>query len=321
MSSQSQDTQGSGARDEGLVRYLTEEFLKDYQQGRLSRREALKRVAGVVGSVVLAESLIAACAPLPRPTPHPAEPAKAPPTSPATAVALHDPATQASMIEYPGRDATLMGYLARPAGPGRSPVVLVCHENRGLNEHIEDVARRFARQGYVALAVDLLSREGGRSKIADASQVPGLLGNMPREQLVNDFYDALRYLQGQDYADTQRVGMTGFCFGGGVTWRCATQIPELKAAVPFYGASPPLEEVPNIQAAVLAIYGESDQRITSGAAAIEKALRENNKIFEIVIYPNAGHAFFNDTGERYNPEAAKDAWGKTLAWLERYLAT
>ena len=150
-------------------------------------------------------------------------------------------------------------------------------------------------------------------------QVPGLLGNMPREQLVNDFVDALRYLDEQEYADAQRAGMTGFCFGGGVTWRCAVHMPDLKAAVPFYGASPPLEDVPKIQAAVLAIYGETDHRITSSAPAMEKALGDVGKTYEIVIYPGAGHAFFNDTGARYHPASAKDAWDRTLTWFEKYL--
>ena len=230
-----------------------------------------------------------------------------------------DPDIEAGPVQYPGQGATILAYLARPKGNGPFPAVLVCHENRGLLEHIKDVARRLAKAGYAGLAVDLLSRQGGIDKIADTSQVPGLLANSPQQQLVQDFKDSLVYLQGQAFGSKDRVGMVGFCFGGGVTWRCATQIPELKAVVPFYGPNPPLEDVPKIKAAVLAIYGELDTRITSGAATIEDAMKQNNKTFDKIIYPKASHAFHNDTGANYNPEAARDAWAKTLAWFDKYL--
>jgi carboxymethylenebutenolidase len=321
----------SGARDEGLVQYLVSEFVEDYQEGHMTRRDALKRIAGILGSMVLAESLLAACAPPAAPAPT-AQPTAAPsptaqqatPTTTsagATGVTIppDDPAIEAGPVQFPGQGATILAYLARPKGNGPLPAVLVCHENRGLLEHIKDVARRLAKAGYVGLAVDLLSRQGGTDKIGDAAQVPGLLANAPAQQLVQDFKDGLTYLQGQPFVAQDRIGMVGFCFGGGVTWRCATQIPELKAAVPFYGPNPPLEDVPKIKAAVLAIYGELDTRITSGAAAIEAAMKQNNKTFEKIVYPNANHAFHNDTGANYNPQAATEAWAKTLAWFDKYL--
>jgi carboxymethylenebutenolidase len=145
------------------------------------------------------------------------------------------------------------------------------------------------------------------------------LGNSPPEQFVQDFQSGWRYLQEQPFAQADRVGMVGFCFGGGVTWLMATRMLELRAAVPFYGPHPPVEDVPNIQAAVLAIYGENDERINQGIPAIEEAMQQNNKVYEKVIYPNADHAFHNDTGQRYNPEAARDAWSRTLDWFEVYL--
>jgi carboxymethylenebutenolidase len=229
-----------------------------------------------------------------------------------------DPAIIASEVQFPALDTTLMGYLARPSNEDPAPVILVCHENRGLTPHIQDVTRRFAKAGYVALAVDLLSRQGCSAAIGEGN-VPGALGNIAPDQFVEDFKSGWRYLQEQPFADADRVGMTGFCFGGGVTWRVATQMPELLAAVPFYGPHPPLEDVPNINAAVLAIYGELDARINGGIPAIEEAMAANNKIFDKVIYPNADHAFHNDTGSRYNPEAAQDAWAKTLAWFDQYV--
>jgi carboxymethylenebutenolidase len=322
-------------------RYLAEEFAEDYEEGRLSRREALKLITSVTGSLIAANSILAACAPPPEETatsaisptdsptaeavatlddPPTAESAAPVATSPATygTVMPDDPAVVASEVQIPTADTNIIGYLARPAGEGVAPVILVCHENRGLTPHIQDVTRRFAKAGYVGLAVDLLSRQGGSAAVGQ-DNVPGALGNIAPDQFVEDFKSGWRYLQGQAFADAARVGMTGFCFGGGVTWRVATQMPELLAAVPFYGPHPSVEDVPDIQAAVLAIYGELDSRINGGIPAIEQAMMENNKIYEKIIYQGADHAFHNDTGQRYNPEAARDAWGRTLAWFEQYV--
>jgi carboxymethylenebutenolidase len=316
--------------------YLADEFAEDYQEGRLSRRDALKLIASVTGSLLLANSILAACAPPPETTAPAAAPTDAIPTEttataaptgeiPATGptpaygtVSPEDPAVQGSDVQFEGEGAQVMGYLARPAGEGPFPVVLVCHENRGLTDHIKDVTRRLAKAGYVALAVDLLSREGGSAAVG-TENAPGTLSNISPAQYVQDFLSGYKYLQEQTFAQADRVGMTGFCYGGGVTWLMATKMPELKAAVPFYGPHPPLEDVPNIQAAVLAIYGERDQRINAGIPAIEEAMQQNNKTFEKIIYPNADHAFHNDTGQRYNPEAARDAWARTLEWFGRYL--
>jgi carboxymethylenebutenolidase len=211
-----------------------------------------------------------------------------------------------------------MGYMAHPGAEGTFPVILICHENRGLTDHIRDVTRRAAKAGYVGLAVDLLSRQGGSAALGE-SGVPGALGGIAPDQFVEDFKSGVQFLTTQPFADTGRIGMVGFCFGGGVTWRVATQMPELKAAVPFYGPAPSVSEVPNIQAAVLAVYGELDSRINGSIPSIEAAMQENGKIYEKVIYPGADHAFHNDTGQRYNAEAAKDAWARTLAWFAEYV--
>jgi carboxymethylenebutenolidase len=326
-------------------RYLAEEFAEDYEEGRLSRRDALKLIASVTGSLVTANSILAACAPAqetatsaPSPTNVPATDAPAtevpataegsstgepvatqpPASAPYGTVMPDDPAITASEVEVGAPDAILLGYLARPANEAPAPIILVCHENRGLTPHIQDVTRRFAKAGYVALAVDLLSRQGGSAVLGEGN-VPGALGSIEPDQFVEDFKSGWRSLDGQPFVLHERVGMTGFCFGGGVTWRVATQMPELLAAVPFYGPHPPVEDVPNINAAVLAIYGELDSRINGGIPAIEEAMAANNKIYEKVIYPNADHAFHNDTGSRFNPEAAQDAWSKTLAWFEQYV--
>lgn len=320
-------------------RYLASEFAEDYEEGRLSRRDALKLIASVTGSLIAANSILASCAPPPEstatseaaptdsPTAQPlasdtaaAEPSATEAASPSVygTVMPDDPAVGASEVQIPAADTNILGYLAHPSNGATAPVILVCHENRGLTPHIQDVTRRFAKAGYVGLAVDLLSRQGGSAALGQEN-VPGALGNIPPDQFVEDFKSGWRYLQGQSFADSARVGMTGFCFGGGVTWRVATQMPELLAAVPFYGPHPPVEDVPNIQAAVLAMYGELDSRINSGIPAIEQAMMENSKIYQKMIYSNADHAFHNDTGPRYNPEAARDAWERTLAWFEQYV--
>jgi len=304
--------------------YLVDEYVDEYEQGRLSRRDALRYLAAIVGSATLAGAVLAACTPPSRPASPPggatsigAQPAPAP--SPTTALPDAS-AVEAGPAQFPGQGVTLLGYLARPQGSGPFPALLVCHENTGLVEHIKDVTRRLAGAGYVSLAVDLLSREGGTEGIRDAARVPGTLSNTPNDQFAQDFQDALRYLQGQPYVRGDRVGMVGFCFGGGVTWLVASRIPSLRAVVPFYGPLPmPADELRNVSAPVLAIYGERD-RLTAGIPTIEAAMGQYGKTFDKVVYANAGHAFLNDTRSgSYNAEAARDAWARMLAWFDRYL--
>lgn len=331
--------------------YLVEEFAEEYQEGRISRREALKLIGSVMGSAVLASSFLAACAspvseashtsnPMPATAmpaatdatapatqPTASMPAETPtagehpaPTSPAAGtVSPDDPAVNAMPVEFPAEDEALIkGYMTRPAQAGNFPVILVCHENRGLTEHIQDVTRRLAKAGYAALAVDLLSRQGGSASLGQ-DQVPGALGNIDPAQFAADFQSGYQFMLTQPFVQAERVGMVGFCFGGGVTWLTATAMPELKAAVPFYGPPPPITDVPKINSAVLAIYGGNDERINQTIPAIEAAMKANHKIYEKVIYPGADHAFHNDTSQRYNAEAAQDAWRRTLEWFARYV--
>jgi len=331
-----------------LQRYLVEEYVEDYREGMLTRRQALKSVAGVLGSVAAANALLAGCTPAPGAaleTPAPEretmtadEAAEAAVIATMTVLATDDTASvtptplpagvtvspddsdiRIEKVSFPGDGLTVLGYLARPSGEGMYPAILVAHENRGLTPYIEDVTRRLAKAGYVALAVDLLSPSGGYDKVTDAAEIPGLLGSTSPDVLSGQFLSALEYLKAQSYVNSDQLGMTGFCFGGGMTWLVSTRAPELKAAVPFYGPNPPLDAVPNIEAAVLAIYGGDDARINAGIPAIEAAMQENGKTFEKIIYPGVGHAFHNDTGARYNEAAAKDAWAKTLAWFEEYV--
>ena len=313
--------------------YLIDEFVEDYQEQRLTRRDALKKLTYLTGSVAAASTLLAACSPAaPAPAPSPtADRAAAQPSAPPApaaqsfapvgpGVSPSDPDIDAAAITFPGQDgAALMGYLARPQTGGPYPIVLVCHENRGLVDYTRDVARRLGKAGFVALAVDLLSRLGGADKIANRDTIPGLLGRLPADRIISDFQDGMRYLQAQSYTQNNQVGMVGFCFGGGVTWRVALQTPEISAAVPFYGPVPTTADVSGIQAAVLGIYAGNDSRINAGIERIEPAMKQANKTFEKIIYPDVGHAFHNDTGRRYAPEAAAQAWEKTHQWFEQYL--
>lgn len=293
-----------------LQRYLVEEAVEDYEEGRLSRREALKAIAGLTGAALAGQILEARAQ---------TAPAGKAPASSAPLVAPDDPSIVAGIAEFPGEGVRLAGYLARPAKSGTFPIVLVCHENRGLTRHTEDVTRRVAKAGFVGLAVDLLSREGGTGK-HDFDAIPGILGKAAPARHVQDFKSGLGYAVSQPSARGDRVGMTGFCFGGAVTWRVAASVPDLRAAVPFYGVPVQEPDVPGIGAAVLAIYAGRDERINQNIPAIEAAMGKHDKTFRKIVYPNVDHAFHNDTGARYNSAAAKAAWSEALAWFGKYLA-
>jgi len=336
-------------------RYLIHEFVEDYKDGYLSRRDLIHRVLHITGGIASTATILVAfgCGPgsaeeaatevatlvptapgasptsaaSPTATASPAAGPGATPSEVPTAhsplsVSADDPAILGEDVTFPSGDASVMAYQARPSGQsGPLPLILVCHENRGLVEHIRDVTRRFAKEGYLACAPDLLSRQGGTANIADPSQIPGILSNTDPSIYVTDFQAAIDfYAQQPDLADTTRVGMTGYCFGGGITWRAATQIAALKAAVPFYGPPPPLDQVPNIQAAVFGVYSsDPNDFANNGRDELEQALQAAGVTYEIKVYPDTQHAFHNDTGPRWNPEQAQAAWNDTLAWFQQYV--
>ncbi len=318
-----------GAAVTDLGRYLIEEWAQEYREGLLARRELLRRIALFAGGAALGAQMlhtlgVAASAV------EVAEAASALPgagasgASPrgafAPVVPPDDAGLDARMLTVPMGAAPVIGYLVQPRGVGRAPGVLVIHENRGLVDHIKDVARRFAKAGYLALAPDLASPAGGTERFSDPAEVTAVLGRTPPDQLVAMLEAAVRYLQRLPAVQGQRVGAIGFCFGGGLAWRLATQEADLAAVAPFYGVNPSLADVPRIRAAILAIYGALDQRIDAGIPAIRQALEQARIVHEIVVYPGANHAFFNDTGPNYNAQAAQDAWGRVIAWFQKYLA-
>ncbi|RKR29917.1 dienelactone hydrolase family protein [Arthrobacter oryzae] len=322
-------------------KYLIEEFFDDYRSGAMSRQTFTRRVAFITGSMTAASAamLLVGCTPEevprgtdPMPAPVPSSSGSAAGSapaggSPAGAVPgakspLSVPEGAAGLttavIRFPAGGTGISGYLARPEHGGPGPAVLICHENRGLTPHIQDVARRFAKAGYAALAPDLLSREGGTAGM-DPDAVPGALTKAGARRHVADFAAGFDYLNAQGFVDHGRIAMNGFCFGGGITWQAATALPGLKATSAFYGPAPDLDKLSAIKAAVFGVYAELDQRITGAMPALRDALAGTSVRHELKVYPGVDHAFHNDTGERYNQEQATAAWNDTLAWFGRYV--
>lgn len=234
-------------------------------------------------------------------------------------VEFTDPSILAEYIHYdsPNGNGQVRGYLVRPtAAKGKTPAVVVVHENRGLNPYIEDVARRVAKAGFIALAPDGLSSLGGYP--GNDEQGKTLQQQVDPGKLMNDFFAAVDFML--HHPDSSgKVGITGFCYGGGVANAAAVAFPELAAAVPFYGRQPRAEDVARIQAPLLLHYAELDKAITEGWPAYEAALKAAGKTYQGYIYPGTNHGFHNDSTPRYDKAAADLAWERTIGWFKRYL--
>ncbi|WP_155019887.1 YghX family hydrolase [Enterobacter hormaechei] len=234
-------------------------------------------------------------------------------------VKITDPDILPEYITYPSPNGhgEVRGYLVKPAkATAKTPAVVVVHENRGLNPYIEDVARRVAKAGYIALAPDGLSSVGGYPGNDDEGKV--LQQKVDPTRLMNDFFAAIEFMKNHPEA-TGKVGITGFCYGGGVSNAAAVAYPALDCAVPFYGRQPRVEDVPKISAPLLLHYAELDKNINEGWPAYEAALKSNNKVYEAYIYPGVNHGFHNDSTPRYDQPAAELAWSRTLSWFKKYL--
>ncbi|MBB6099394.1 carboxymethylenebutenolidase [Deinobacterium chartae] len=299
-----------------LFRYVAEEFAEDYREGEIDRREFLRRSILLSGGVAGARTLLASLGVLGVSAAELARAQVAAPRGEAVKnsyqVAPDDPAVTAQNLEYTARGFRHFAYLARPSTMESAPGVLVIHENRGLQPHVRDVARRLAKAGYIALAPDLVSKAGGTPRYTDTAQISAYLAQAGGDEHVTNLLEALRVLRSTPGVRADRIGVVGFCFGGGLTWRLATEVPDLRAAAPFYGPAPDLERVRNIGARVLGIYGGNDARINAGIPALEAALKAASRRYEIRVYEGAGHAFHNDTGANYRREAAEDAWKRVL---------
>jgi carboxymethylenebutenolidase len=303
-----------------MQEYLVNEFVDDYNDGLMPRRAMIHRVLRIMGSAAGAATILTslgvraedALATQASPPPSPASSQGSP-----LSVAEDDPGVVSKDITFESGGATISAYEARPnpMPDGAVPLILVCHENRGLTPHIRDIARRITREGYVALAVDLVSRDGGTTAHEEAD-IPDLLTRVDPARHVADFQAAIGTYAGDTTIDAGRIGMTGFCFGGGITWRSATAIAELKAVIPWYGPPPPLDDVPNIEASVLGIYAEDPGDFANkGRDELDAALAAAGIDYRINIYPGTEHAFNNDTGPRYNQEQSLAAWRDAMQWF------
>jgi carboxymethylenebutenolidase len=299
-----------------LRSYLATEVALDHVDGLLTRREALQRL-GLLGlSAVAASGLLSACAeaaPVAAP-PSPAPSAAGSPSAPAKPdydVAAATARTQT--ITFPGGTGSMSGAFA--VAQNARGAVLVVHENRGLTDHIRAVAGRLAGDGYTALAPDLLSRAGGTAGAPDATAA---LGGISEADLVADLRSGLAELGRR--ASGATLGVVGFCFGGGMVWQLINSGPtDLAAAAPFYGPAPDDPRFTGTKAAVLGIFAEQDDRVNAGRDPLDRALTAAGVTHEFVTEPGAGHAFFNDTGARYNPTAATDAYRRLLDWFGTHL--
>lgn len=222
------------------------------------------------------------------------------------------------MVEFRGGSGTkkTAGFLARPKDAGKHPAVIVIQEIWGVVDHIKDVSRRLANEGYVALAVDLYGRT-----ISSLEEARKLREELSEDRIMGDLQGAFNYLQSLDYVQPKRIGSIGFCMGGGLSLLLACHNRELAAAVVFYGRNPtPIDLVKNVQCPILGNYAGADMAIKEADISLLKdTLTKYGKVFDIKVYPGAPHAFFNDTRESYRPEAAKDAWKRTLDFYSRYL--
>ena len=276
----------------------------EYVHGQLSRRGFLQRVAQFAAAGVTAEGLLMALSPR---------------FAEAEQVPAHDPRIKAKYVEYPSPKGygKLRGYLVTPAkAKGKLPTVLVAHENRGLNPHIEDIARRLALDNFIAFAPDALFPLGGYP--GDEDKARELFGKLDQAKTKEDFLaaeDVLKHLP----EGNGKVGVVGFCYGGGIANFLATRVPDLAAAVPFYGAQPTAEDAAKIKAPLLLHYAEKDERITSGWPAYETALKAAGVKYEAYIYPGVEHGFNNDTTPRYDEAAAKLAWKSTVEFFNKHL--
>jgi carboxymethylenebutenolidase len=298
-----------------LQRYLAEEIAEDCADGLISRREALRRL-GLLGlGMSAASSLIATFAAEGARAAGTASPARSATPLSATTAERERVATEPIAFVGP-KGRRLMGAWAAAAEPRGG--VLVIHENRGLTEHIRSVAGRFAASGYSALAIDLLSEEGGTDSFSDPATATAALGQVPPERFDADMTAGVTELKRR--LRGKRPAVVGFCIGGGMVWRLlASREPRLAAAVPFYGPLPENHDFSGSKAAVLAIYAGLDTRVNATRDTAEAALVEAGLEHELVTFPGVNHAFFNDTGARYDAAAAAAAYDLVLKWFAEHV--
>jgi carboxymethylenebutenolidase len=274
----------------------------DFTHSRLDRRSFLERLAQLTGSVAAAMAIL---------------PMLGPNYAAAAIVGADDNRLETKRISIKGVNGDIKCYEAKPKGAGKLGAVIVIHENRGLTGHIEDVARRIALEGFVAVAPDLLSPLGGTPP--DMDQARDMIGKLNLSENTQNLVAMVQSLE-KNPETNGKVGVVGFCWGGAAVNQLAVHSPDLDAAVPYYGRVPSAEDVAKIRAPIMAHYGALDKNINQGIPGFEEALKKNNKTYSIFVYDGANHAFNNDTGaDRYNKPAADLAWKRTIDFLKENL--
>lgn len=277
-------------------------LFNDYQRGGINRRDFLRKLTLYAGGGAAAAAL------LPLLTENQAMAAGLPDEN--------DVAT--SFVTYPGKSGEMKAFMAHPAKKKKLPAVIIIHEIWGLNKHIQDVTRRMAAEGFLALAPDALSATGGTPE-NDTNKTVAMVRALDMEETTANFVAAVKYLETHPLANG-KVGCTGFCWGGAMTNRVAVNAPGLDAAVPYYGSQPDAADVARIKAPIMAHYAGDDERINSGIPAFEEALKKAGIEYQVFMYEGAKHAFNNDSNpERYHEDAAQLAWGRTIAFFSEKL--
>jgi len=280
------------------------DLFDDYENGKVDRRQFLKKLSMLAGSTAAGMAWITLLG---------REDAFA-------MTPLQDRELIQEFITYPGKTGDVRAYMAMPKVDKKLPAVIVIHENRGLQPHIQDVTRRMAREGVLSLAPDALSPLGGTPE-NDEDAARTKMRELDSEETTKNFVAAVKYLKTHPKS-TGKVGCTGFCWGGGMTNQVAVRAPDLDAAVPYYGRQPDPEDVPKIKAPIMAHYAGNDERINSGIKAFEEGLKKAGIEYQIFIYEGASHAFNNDSNPgRYHKEAAELAWERTIGFFKEKLKT
>jgi carboxymethylenebutenolidase len=282
-------------------------LLEELRNGKLSRREFMSRAIMITGSLAAANAMIDSLTE---------------PEAVAAQVTENDPDIITHNISYDGKAGKVAAYLVRPVKAGKYPGVIVIHDNTGLSDHIRDVARRLAKEGYVVLVPDYLSRLGGTRLVTPkGTGISNIREMVPWPVIAEDTVSGFNYLKILPDVRADKQGLIGFCWGGDVAFASATQIPTLDALVVYYGVSPdPLDLVKNIRAPVMAHYGEKDAGVNKGINDTVAAMKKYKKSYDHKIYSGAQHAFNHDgRKDRYHPQAAKEAWERTLGFLNKQL--
>jgi len=298
-------------------------LIQTYRGGGLSRRELFQKLAFATGSLLLAHEIMLAEGfasywdAYDWPSQEPQRPQPTPKESIEAGEKRLPGTVTAEWVTYPSTgDIKLSGYLAKPKTGAPFAAIIVIHENRGLTEFVMDIAQRWATEGFLAIAVDFLSRLGGTQKF-DSMQAAGEgIRQLQRSGVVEDLHATVSYLKASKDVRKNMIGVTGFCWGGGNTFNFATESKDIAFAMPFYGGPPPPERAELIACPIRAVFAETDERINANVPAFAAKMKELGKPFDYKLYPGTGHAFMNFTGTRYNEEQSRVAWADVTAFAK-----